>query len=91
VKIDYAVSNAAGIYARFGLVQNLSSAMHDLTANVSTETVNYTIQNPGLNPTRGTAALGARIALTKALTFTADGGAGTDGSYSAHTALNFTF
>jgi len=91
VNVDYSVSKSVGIYAKLGLIQDLSYAKHDLTGNVSTESVNFTIQNPGLNPTRGTASLGARTALAKGLTFSADAGAGTDGSFSVHTALNFAF
>lgn len=90
-KFDYAVSGKAGVFAKFGVIEDLGYKYHKVDANVSVEAINFRIENPGLARTRGTAALGARIALTPTLSWDADGGAGTDGAFAAHTSLKLTF
>ena len=91
MNIGYSVSKNAALYLKLGVVEDLNYNMHDLTARVRLENVNFTIQNPGLERTRATSNLGARVKIGDGLMINVDGGAGTDGSFNFNGGLRYTF
>jgi hypothetical protein len=89
--IGYNFNDAAAVYLKLGVLQDLDYKMNSLTANVRLESLNITVQNPGAEQTRATAGAGVRFKLFDGIEFNADAGAGTDGSFNFGGGVRYSF
>jgi hypothetical protein len=89
--ISYNFNKSGAVYLKLGVLQDLDYKLHSLDANVRLESVNFTVQNPGLEKTRATSGLGLRLKVLEGLQFNADGSIGTDGSFSFGSGIRYSF
>ena len=91
LKLGYEFQPGIQGFMAVSLDQDLQNRLHAVTANVSVETVNMTVTNPGYTPTRVDGSIGARFDLTDAIRFTVEGNAGNASRYGGKASVSIRF
>ncbi|MFT3977960.1 MAG: autotransporter-associated beta strand repeat-containing protein, partial [Sphingomonas bacterium] len=78
-------------FVRLGVDQELSDSMLNVTANVVSEDVDFTVRNPGVTHTRARFGLGSRVDLNSRMAWTVEGDVGNASSYGARTSMAIRF
>lgn len=91
LKLGYEFQPGIQGFMAVSLDQDLQNRLHAVTANVSVETVNMTVMNPGYTPTRVDGSIGARFDLTDAIRFTVEGNAGNASRYGGKASVSIRF
>ena len=91
VKLGYAFQPGLKGYLGLSIDQDLQDRLNVVSANVSVESVNMTIANPGFTSTRASATLGAAVNVTDAIRWTVEGNAGNGARYGGRTSISISF
>ncbi len=91
LKLGYEFQPGIQGFMAVSLDQDLSDRLHAVSANVSVESVNMTVMNPGFSATRVDGTIGARFDLTDAIRFTIEGNAGNASRYGGKAAVSIRF
>lgn len=91
LKLGYQFQPNIQGFMAVSLDQDLSDRLHAVSANVSVESVNMTVMNPGFTATRVDGTIGARVDLTDAIRFTIEGNAGNASRYGGKASVSIRF
>lgn len=91
LKLGYQFQPSIQGFLAVSLDQDLSDRLHAVSANVSVESVNMTVVNPGFTATRVDGTIGARFDLTDAIRFTVEGNAGNASRYGGKASVSIRF
>lgn len=91
LKLGYQFQPSIQGFLAVSLDQDLSDRLHAVSANVSVESVNMTVVNPGFTATRVDGTIGARFDLTDAIRFTIEGNAGNASRYGGKASVSIRF
>lgn len=91
VRLGYELQPGLRGFMGMKVDHDFDSVDQSITANVSVETVNMTVINPGFAPTRVRANLGAMIDITDGVRWTIEGRAGNNSLWSGNTSILIVF
>lgn len=91
MNIGYAVDKNAVAFLSLEVEHELNYKNRVITANVSVETIDFTVENPSLKETTARIGAGANINVAKDMMLNFQGAAGTNDSYNFGAGLKYSF
>ncbi|MCJ2184482.1 autotransporter-associated beta strand repeat-containing protein [Novosphingobium sp. 1949] len=90
-RLDYALDATSSVYGKVKYTHEFGDEFTQLTANIASESLDFTVSNPGLSQDRVMGGVGIQGAVAKRFTVNAEALKGTDKSFAIRAGLSVAF